>query len=284
MKCDLHCHTRLSDGSLGLEELISTAKRMGIEVLSITDHDTMAGAMRAKVLGRRFDVKVIPGAEISCFDYTRNRKAHLLCYLCDKPDRLEGLFRRIQASRKKAALKMVKRIVSRYPISAEQIVKCATGSSNVFKQHIMHALMDAGFTTQIYGKLYDELFAPEKGIALVEPEYPDINEVLKAVHDAGGIAVLAHPTHYDSYDLMLELIQKGLDGIEVWHPRHNEFDVQRLYEVSRKYNLLMTGGSDFHGMYNRTVLPLASCTTPKENLEALLSYKEKQRKKTRANA
>lgn len=279
MKCDLHCHTKLSDGSLGIEELISLAKRMGLKAVAITDHDTLAGANRAKIIGDRYDVRVIPGVEISCYDYKRKRKAHLLCYLCDKPDRLQSLFRKISLSRKKAANAMAKKIVDRYPVLPAQIVNRAKGSSNIFKQHIMHALMDIGVTTSIYGDLYNELFDPEKGVALVEPEYPDVFEVLVQVQDAGGIAVLAHPTYYDSYDLLGELVASGLDGVEVWHPCHDEFDVQRISEVAKKHGLLMTGGSDFHGMYNKKVLPLGSFYTPWENFEALLSYKSRRKVK-----
>lgn len=279
MICDLHCHTRLSDGSLGIEELISLAKRMGLKAVAVTDHDTLAGANRSKIIGDRYDLTVIPGVEISCFDYKRKRKAHILCYLCDKPDRLESLFRRTYLSRKKAATEMAKKVVELYPISPSQIENRAKGSSNIFKQHIMHALMDIGVTTRIYGDLYDELFHPEKGVALVEPEYPDVHEVLVQVQDAGGIAVLAHPTYYDSYDLLGELIAEGLDGVEVWHPSHDEFDIQRMREIAKRHSLLMTGGSDFHGMYNKKILPPGTCYAPLENFEALLSYKSRRKVK-----
>ncbi len=279
MKCDLHCHTKLSDGSLGIEELISLAKRTGLKAVAITDHDTLAGANRAKIIGDRYDITVIPGVEISCFDYKRNRKAHLLCYLCDKPDRLESLFRKTYLNRKKAAEAMVEKIMERYPVLPSMIVNRAKGSSNIYKQHIMHALMDIGAATSIYGDLYRELFDPKEGFAFVEPEYPDVFEVLAQVKDAGGIAVLAHPTHYDSYDLLGELVAHGLDGVEVWHPCHDEFDVQRIRDVAKKHGLLMTGGSDFHGMYNKAAMSLGACYTPLENFEALLAYKS--RRKTR---
>lgn len=87
---DLHCHTRLSDGSLGIEDLILLAKKLKIETIAITDHDCLAGTVRGKVIGERHGVQVIPGVEISCVDPKRERRAHLLCYLSDSPDRLEG--------------------------------------------------------------------------------------------------------------------------------------------------------------------------------------------------
>ena len=90
MPADLHCHTRLSDGSLGIEDLIILANKMGVNTIAITDHDCLAGTVRGKIIGQRHGVTVIPG--LSFFiDTKRGRKAHLLCYLSDNPDRLEGL-------------------------------------------------------------------------------------------------------------------------------------------------------------------------------------------------
>jgi len=88
---DLHCHTTLSDGSLGIEDIIVQAKKTGIDFISITDHDTMSSINRAKVLGERYGVQTIPGVELSAWDKKRNRKVHILCYAPQKPDRLEGL-------------------------------------------------------------------------------------------------------------------------------------------------------------------------------------------------
>uniref|UniRef100_UPI003FEE15CE PHP domain-containing protein n=1 Tax=Candidatus Fimivicinus sp. TaxID=3056640 RepID=UPI003FEE15CE len=83
---DLHCHTRLSDGSLGIEDLILLAKKLKVETIAITDHDCLAGTVRGKVIGERHGVQVIPGVEFSCIDPKReNRRAHLLCYLSDSP-------------------------------------------------------------------------------------------------------------------------------------------------------------------------------------------------------
>ncbi len=83
---DLHCHTTLSDGSLGIEDIIVQAKRTGVDFISITDHDTMSSISRAKVLGERYGIQTIPGVELSAWDKTRNRKVHILCYAPQKPD------------------------------------------------------------------------------------------------------------------------------------------------------------------------------------------------------
>lgn len=278
MAGDLHCHTKISDGSVGIEEIIAMAKRRGISAISVTDHDTTAGATRAVIIGKRQQVNVIHGVELSSVDEKRGKKVHLLCYQCEVPDRLEGLCRRVGESRKKAAMAMVRKVMRYYPITPDLIVKCATGSTNIYKQHIMHALMDAGYADSIYGELYDKLFAPEHGVALVEPEYPDFHETLELIHSSGGIAVLAHPPLYHSEDTLEELVEFGLDGIEVWHPLHTDDDVARLSEFAKKHSLLMTGGSDFHGMYGAPARPLGSTTMPDEWVEELLNYKDHRKK------
>ena len=153
---DLHCHTRLSDGSLGIEDLILLAQKLKIETIAITDHDCLAGTVRGKVIGDRHGVQVIPGVEISCVDPKRERRAHLLCYLSDSPDRLEGLCRRNSLSRRKAGQYMILKAAKRFPITPEFVLKCASGSTNIFKQHIAHALMECGYTHTIFGELYQD--------------------------------------------------------------------------------------------------------------------------------
>ena len=94
MSADLHCHTRLSNGSLGIEDLIILAKKRGVSTIAITDHDCLAGTVRGKVIGERHGVTVIPGVELSGTDKTTGQEIHMLCYKPDFPDRLEGLCRR----------------------------------------------------------------------------------------------------------------------------------------------------------------------------------------------
>ncbi len=278
MAGDLHCHTKLSDGSLGIDDLISIAKRKGLSAVAVTDHDTMAGANRAVIIGKRQGVQVIHGVEISTMDKSRGRLAHMLCYLCDAPDRLEGLCHRIGQSRHTAAMEMVRKVMRYFPITPELVVKCATGSSNIYPQHIMHALLDIGYADSLYGDVYQKLFSKE-GVARVPFELPDPREVLEAIHEAGGIAVLAHTHVYQSEDLLEELIALGLDGVEVWHPYHTEEQRAALAELAQTHNLVTTGGSDFHGMYSFTPRPIASTAMPDDAVTALLQYKQKQAKK-----
>lgn len=275
MACDLHCHSKISDGSLGIEEIIAIARRRGLSAIAITDHDAVAGATRSVIVGERQGLRVIHGVELSAKDSSTGRKVHILAYLCDTPDRLEGICHRTNTNRKQAATEMMKKVLRYYPIVPNSVVRCASGSTNIFKQHIMHALIDAGYADSFYGETYYKLFSPEHGCAYVPVEYPDVNEVIDLVHSAGGLAVLAHPYTYDSTDLMQSLVKKNLlDGVEVWHPRNNEEQTAALKDFAESHALLMTGGSDFHGMYTKKPRPLGCFSAPDETIQMMLDYKK----------
>lgn len=279
MKGDLHCHSKLSDGSQGIEDIIAMSKRMGLDFVAITDHDTMSSHSRSKIVGERYGVQVIPAVEFSAYDYHRNRRAHILCYLPLKPDRLEGMCVRICDARKKSGNEMVKRVMKLFPIGPENITKYSASSKSIYKQHIMHALMDAGYSTGIYGGLYDTLFSPKNGSCYVETEYPDVRDVIDLIRSAGGITVFAHPAVYDSFDLVKELVdEKRLDGIEVWHGKALQDHVDYLAALCDQNGLIKTGGSDFHGMDGSRPANIGKCTTPQESIDALFELSEQRRR------
>ena len=174
---------------------------------------------------------------------------------------------------------MMLKCAQKYPVNAELVLKCAQGSTNLYEQHIMLALMHSGCTNEIYGELYEKLFNKdsEENI-LVTPKFADTQKVIKAVLDAGGIPVLAHPILYGNTAIIDRLISYGLAGIEVWHPTCSEADENRLIDIARKNKLLMTGGSDFHGMYNRGCRTLGDHVTPQAHLSELLNYKTKMKR------
>lgn len=282
MAADLHCHTKLSDGSVGIEDLIVIAQKSGINTIAITDHDCLAGTVRGQVIGKRHGVTVIPGVELSAFDSEAGKKVHILSYLAEKPDRLEGLCKRTSVARKRAGQIMMLKVASRFPVSNDFIINHASGSTNLFKQHIMHALMDAGYTNKIYGDLYDALFSSKSETNLLAPvKYPDVKDVIDEIHNAGGIAVLAHPSLYDNFDEIDKYIEMGLDGIEVWHPEASDEDIEKLSTICKKNKILMTGGSDFHGIYGRKTVTLGSCSTPDEHVDKLMGYKAKKKRAQR---
>lgn len=271
IKGDLHCHTTLSDGSLGIEEVIIQAKRMGLDYLSLTDHDTLSSANRAHVLGERYGVKIIPGVELSAWDEERNCKVHILCYAPQKPDRLEGLCHKSCEIRKLCSKDMIEKVKEIYPITTESVLKYTKSSKSIFKSHIMRALINYGYATEYYGELNDKLFDRKNGICSVVRRYPSVKFVLDLIHSSRGIAVMAHPCLYDNVELCEELAAEGkLDGVEVYHFSADKESEKKLLEITKKYNLIATGGSDFHGSYNMQPTYIGSRTTDEENINKML--------------
>ncbi|MBP3380739.1 MAG: PHP domain-containing protein [Ruminococcus sp.] len=271
MICDLHCHTKFSDGSLGIEDIISQAKRTGVQLLSITDHDTMSSFSRADVLGQRDGVKILHGVELSAWDKQRDSKVHILCYAPRKPERLEGLCQKSCEIRKACSKEMIAKVMEKFPITIESILKHTTSSKSIFKQHIMRALIDYGYALEFYGELDHELFNPATGCCYVEREYPEVNFVIDLIHTAGGAAVLAHPAQYDNMALLEELAVKGkIDGVEIDHYSADENYRRELRALAEKYDLIKTGGSDFHGLYNSVPTHLGSETTAEEEVQRII--------------
>ncbi len=269
---DLHCHTTLSDGSLGIEEVIVQAKRMNLDYLSITDHDTLSSSSRAAVLGDRYGVKVIPGVELSAWDKVRNSRVHILCYAPQKPDRLEGLCLKSCEIRKSCARDMIEKVIEKYPITSEAVLKYCKGSKSIYKQHIMRALVNYGYATELYGELDDKLFNREHGSCIVTREYPDVNFVIDLIHSSRGVAIMAHPYLFNNIDLLRELAEKGkIDGIEVNHNSADEEERKVLLDIAKEYDLIVTGGSDFHGLYNAVPSHIGSETTDAENIQKLMA-------------
>lgn len=275
MSADLHCHTVISDGTATLEEIILLAKDRGLSSIAITDHDTFAGVTRAKIFGKKNGIEVVEGVEISAYDYKRKRKAHILAYICEYPDRIMGMLKKIGDSRKRAMAISYQKVNRMYPIPLDMIVRRATGSSNIFKQHIMRALVDAGYASEIYGDIYTKLFHPRMGLAKTAIEYPDVFEVLNCVHDAGGVAVLAHPGVYDSYELLEELAECGLDGVERYYPDSNPEMEEYVDSIIKKYGLIATGGTDFHGGYSKEKRVIGTVTVDDSVVEQLRECKMK---------
>ena len=177
---------------------------------------------------------------------------------------------------------MMLKVAARFPISNDFIISHASGSTNLFKQHIMHSLMDAGYTSEIYGDLFNALFDPSSETNLLAPvKYPEVSEVIEEIHNAGGIAILAHPNHYDNTPELDKYVELGLDGVEVWCPTANDEQIEELSKYCKKNKLLMTGGSDFHGIYGRKTVTLGTCVTPDEHLDKLMGYKAKMKRARR---
>lgn len=274
---DLHCHTTLSDGSSSVEDLVLYAKRSGMDFIALTDHDTMAGNTRAAVVGKRYGLGVIPGVEFSAVDGQRgNRKVHILCYLPRIPQRLEGICTRILKSRTEAGQEMIRRVMRYYPVTAEHIARYTSGSQSIYKSHIMLALMDLGYTDRVYSDLFRQLFDSKSGSCFVPTEYAEVRDVVTAIRAAGGVSVMAHPFQYGgSYQLLEELAQnKMIDGVEQYHPRAGQKDIELSGQIAQRYGLICTGGTDFHGARTSTPNPIGTCITTSENLTKLFAISQ----------
>lgn len=273
---DLHVHTRISDGFLKNREVIQRAKEKGITHLAITDHDTTQGLQEAIILGQEIGVSIVPGIELSAYDFQRNRRAHILgLYIEPGHPSLDLLCAPLLQRRNQASFKMVSKVIAAgYDISWED-VQNYEGETGVFKQHIMHALLDKGYCESIYCDLYHKLFrrgssSEPQGIAYIQLEYIDAQAAIRAVREAGGIAVLAHPGQLKNFDAIDEWVELGLEGIEVFHPSHNANDRQTALGYAQKHKLIKTGGSDFHGFYDEKSVELGCSELDEECIEELL--------------
>ncbi|MFT8708350.1 MAG: PHP domain-containing protein [Sporolactobacillus sp.] len=256
---DLHCHTSISDNSYSIEDVLNLAKKNKVNRLAITDHDTTFGLKRAIHYGEQVGVEVIPGIEISGYDFSRDRRAHILgLFIVPGHPALETLCRPMRLAREQAAYKMVEKVIRLgYAITWEQAMELAKNGTNVYKQHIMHALIQKGYTKEIYGDLYRELFSrgsetSEQGKAYVAVRYLDAAAAIRAIRAAGGVPILAHPGQFDNFSAVPEWVRAGLEGIEVYHPLNNHQSEERAGQLASKYNLVISGGSDFHGFYTDT--------------------------------
>lgn len=266
MKVDLHVHTNISDSSFDLESTIALAKLNGVTHLGITNHDTVEELEEAMEVGKKSGVKIIPGIEISAWDSNTGKKVHILGFNFDfEAANIKKICTPILEKRNKNSLENIEKLINYgYQLNRENIYVRAEKSKVIYKQHIMAELIDKGYTDSIYSDLYKELFKGN-GLCASNMEYVDVIEAVKAIKADGGIAILAHPGQLDSYYLIDKLVEAGLDGIEKYHEVHSEEDHRKVDEYCKRYNLITTGGSDFHGTYG-TSTAIGEITTPREFL------------------
>lgn len=252
MKADLHVHTDISDGSLNLMETIKLAKQNDITHLGITNHDTVEGLREAVIRGKEAGIKVIPGIEISAYDFTSLKKVHVLGFNFNlKGKSIKELCNPILERRNVNAIWQINQLINNnYKINIKNVLNRAKNSGTIYKQHIMAELTGEKYTGKHYGEVYRKLFK-NGGICDRDIEYVSAENAVRAVKADGGIAVLAHPGQLDSYGIIERLVKEGLDGIELYHNDHNEKDYKKINDYCSRYGLIKTGGSDFHGDYGK---------------------------------
>jgi phosphoribosyl 1,2-cyclic phosphate 1,2-diphosphodiesterase len=289
MKIELHCHTNISDCPLSINEVVELALAQGVTHLAITNHDTTKGLEEAVEMGEKYGIEIIPGIEMSGFDFERGRRVHILGYFIEPGHEvIESVCRPLVNRRHRASEEMVERLIAAgYEITWERCLEIARGGTGVYKQHIMQALIEADYTDSIYGPLYKKLFnrgqnGEKPGIAYIPMEYIDAKKAVQAIRLAGGVPVLAHPGQYGNFEMVPELAEAGLKGIEVWHPLHHLEHEIEAKKLANEFNLIMTGGSDFHGAYGEQPVLIGSKSPGIDTYRALKEAKENENKEIRS--
>lgn len=255
--CNLHIHSDASDGSDSFKSIISQAVTLGFEHIAFTNHDTTVGLDYVIDLGKSFGVEVIGGVEISAWDFVGKRKVHILGYglQSDSPE-VSRLCKPLLDSRRENTLwQMEQLLVAGYTVDVDYAAHVSRSSTSFYKQHLLAALTDEPFGSEAYVQLSRSLFKGN-GICARDITYVDAFDAVRAIVADGGVAVLAHPGQQDNYDLVPELVACGLRGIERFHPDHGKADWQRCAEWEERFGLFHTGGSDYHGSFGTSTLPM----------------------------
>ena len=249
-RLDLHLHTTHSDGSLPPAEVLALAHKAGVSALAITDHDIVSGLPEAFEAGAQLGIEVIPGIEISSLH--EKVELHILGYFLDwKDPELGRRLELIRAGRHQRNPLIVQKLNELGLDLTYQEVKDLAGTESVGRPHIARVLMAKRYV-QSAKEAFDRYLA-EGRPAYVRRELPAPPEAIAWIRAAGGIPVLAHPTWIREtaeglYKLCEGLKTVGLMGIEVHYSTHKASQTSEYLDIARRLDLLVTGGSDFHGL------------------------------------
>jgi 3',5'-nucleoside bisphosphate phosphatase len=269
---DLHCHTTASDGLCSPSELVAAAAARELDVIAVTDHDTIEGVKEAMEAGAASSVRVVAGIELS----TRmlDRGAHILGYFLETSHGgLLDALARMRRDRDERGRRMVERLQALgYELTFDDVLEQA-GGGVVARPHIARALVSRGYVPTVRDAFTAELIADGGRAYVGRPEITPV-EAVELIRSAGGAAVIAHPSvahHAGDTDpvperLVEELRSSGLAGLEVDHPDQAPLIRDRLQELAARLDLVPTGGSDYHGEKGRRI---GICTTTPESFEVL---------------
>lgn len=267
MRADLHAHTTASDGTLTPTALVDHACERGIDVIAITDHDSVAGVGEAIAAAAGTSVTVVPGVELSAV--SDNRDVHILGYFIDHEDeRLLAHLEDLRLARRRRAERIVGALRrARYDVSLEDVLALADGGS-VGRSHVARALVNGGHVATIR-EAFETLLGRGRPF-YVSKDVRSPVDVVKVIREARGLAVLAHPGVTGVDDLLPSLLEAGLSGIEAFHAEHTSDDRDRYAHLARQHGLLVTGGSDFHGTGTPAV-DLGDVDVPEEAVRRLIA-------------
>lgn len=285
---DLHTHTTHSDGSASPEELIGLASAKRARAVAITDHDTVSAIVGARAVADRFGIEFVAGIEISA-EYSPGTM-HILGYcIDDESTALAVKLDELQKARERRNPQIASRLRSLgFDISYDEVVEVA-GNQVVGRPHFARLMIQKGYVASIQ-EAFDR-FLKKDAEAYVEKARLSPGESIALIHEAGGVAVLAHPyqlklSPHEVDQLVGELAGLGLDGIEAVYSRHSAAERASYSEVATRHGLLVTGGSDYHGSYKpdiSIVTGLGDLEVPYELLEALKARAAARSRRPQAN-
>ena len=240
---DLHAHSTASDGAASPEDFVATAHRAGLVAVALTDHDTLAGVRAAQRAAQPHGLRVIAGVELSTVD--RGHEVHLLGLHIRDVEAMEDELAAFRGSRLTRAIAIVERLNTLgVPVTIEAVLEAAAGGA-VGRPHIARALVAGGFAKD-NRDAFDRWLGNGRP-ANIEKAKLEIAEAIAMIHRYGGLAVWAHPGPDGRRDRVEPLVDLGIDGLEVRHPGHQADDTQRLGALVAHFDLVPSGGSDWHG-------------------------------------
>jgi predicted metal-dependent phosphoesterase TrpH len=267
---DLHTHTTASDGILAPEQVVEAAAAAGLKAIAVTDHDTVAGVPAAEVAGARLGIRIVPGVELSAT--VGDHEAHILAL---NVSRLERVAERLSALREmrlaRAKLIVEKLNAIAIPITFEEVL-AASGGGAVGRPHVARVMVERGFASDLRDAF--QRFLRAGGRAYVAKDKLSVADAVAIAHEAGGVAVWAHPAQSGRRERLEPMIAFGLDGVEILHPSHSAEDIARLKALADFFGILPSGGSDWHGV-NDSVRQLGMMHVPIEWLERQDAHRDR---------
>lgn len=244
LSADLHIHTDASDGDKSPAQVVHLAKAAGLKAIAITDHETSSGIASALEAGRGLSLEVLPGVEMSTEH--KGREVHLLGYLMDYTDPVFMSFLELlNQKRRERIAKIAARLRDLgVQITLDQIL-AAAGNGSVGRPHVARVLIKSGLVQSV-AQAFEQYLGTGRPAYVPRFKY-STSEAIQLIREAGGVTVLAHPMIDNSESFIPEFVKDGLQGLEVYYPGHNSETISRFLKICRLYNLVSTGGSDFHG-------------------------------------
>ena len=240
---DLHAHSTASDGSLPPTEAVNAAHAAGLAAFALTDHDTLAGMAEAQIAADACGLRLIPGVELSV--HHGPNELHLLGLHIRDVQPLQERLEVIRGFRRTRAETIVAKLNAHgVPVTFDAVLAQAAGGA-LGRPHVARALVAGGHVRDMR-EAFDRWLGAAKP-AYVDKERLDIADGIRLIHEAGGIAVYAHPGAEGRRETIEPLVAAGLDGLEVRHPSHTREDELRLASLAAFFGLVVSGGSDWHG-------------------------------------